>query len=71
MSLPRGRAPNYRLKVNFGELFQGDFVRPVRYYHLPEHVKKQIYPGFDHSSYVYCFTSKGFVAIPWEILEET
>lgn len=71
MKLPRGRAPNYRLKQAFQELPQGAFVRPVRKYHLPKHIKDQLSAYFDDTKEAPCFTAKGFLVIPWEIIEET
>lgn len=71
MKLYPGRAPNYRLKQDFAGLVQGTFVQPIRKYHLPTHILKDLSPFFDEAKETMCYTSDGFKAIPWELLEAT
>lgn len=71
MKLYPGRAPNYRLKAEFEELPQGSFVRPVKLRYLPKHILDELSPFFDEQTEAACFTAKGFLIIPWKIIEET
>lgn len=66
-----GRSPNYRVKQEYQGLAQGTFIRPVRVYHLPKHLKESLGYYFDEAKTAPCFTPKGFMLIPWDIIEPT
>ena len=73
----RGRAPNYRLKVDVMSagnvlLEAGSFVRPVEDRYLPDHMKDDMKEQrlFFGDKVVSCYTAKGFVLVNRDQLEE-
>lgn len=69
MKIYPGRAPNYIIKKEYAGLPEGSFVRPVRLYFLPPETIKNL-NIYDETKEVACYTSKGFIAIPIEIIEQ-
>jgi hypothetical protein len=69
MKLPKGRAPTYRLKKEFSELPQGSFINPIARRYLPNHIFDRISSFYNDDIETVCFTSKGFIIIPWEFIE--
>lgn len=71
MKLPRGRAPNYRLKVEYKGMSQGTFIRPIRKYYLPKHLIDELPLHYDETREIMCSTPEGFMVIEWDIIEPT
>lgn len=72
MSLPTS---NYVLEQDFKidnskVLPAGSFVRPIRYYYVPKHIKDEYPWTSEEGTQTFCYTYYGIVAIPTEYIRK-
>lgn len=49
---------------------KGTFARPIELCYVPKHVRDENSQGFDPATDVFCYTNRGIIKIPRNILVE-